>query len=82
MLVFALRKWEYAPQSVDEILERSMRVVLRDKAAKPRGRPARRVFINVSVRESSRAALNTLARRHSLTQGELLDQLLTGRIRV
>lgn len=47
-----------------------------------RGRPARRVFINVSVRESTRKAMNTLRLRHGITQGELLDQLFTGKLRV
>jgi hypothetical protein len=48
----------------------------------PRGRPARRVFINVSVRESTRKTMNALRRRLGLTQGELLDQLLVGKLRV
>ena len=51
-------------------------------AATGRGRPARRVFINVSVRESTRKAMNTLRLRHGITQGELLDQLFTGKLRV
>jgi hypothetical protein len=50
------------------------------RKAPARGRPARRVFINVSVRESTRKALNTLTRRHGVTQGELLDQLLAGKL--
>jgi len=50
--------------------------------AVPRGRPPRRVFINVSVRESTRKTMNTLRRRLGLTQGELLDQLLVGKLRV
>jgi hypothetical protein len=48
----------------------------------PRGRPARRVFINVSVRESTRKTLNVLTRRHGVTQGELLDQLISGKLRL
>lgn len=47
-----------------------------------RGRSAKRVFINVSVRESTRKAMNVLTRRHGITQGELLDLLLTGRMRI
>jgi hypothetical protein len=47
-----------------------------------RGRPARRVFINVSVRESTRKAMNSMTRRLGMTQGELLDQLMVGKLRV
>jgi hypothetical protein len=48
--------------------------------ASPRGRPARRVFINVSVRESTRKAMNAMTRQHGVTQGELLDQLIAGKL--
>jgi hypothetical protein len=52
------------------------------KKTAPRGRPARRVFINVSVRESTRKSLNVLTRRHGVTQGELLDLLLAGKLQL
>lgn len=56
-----------------------------EKAAKAdasRGRPAKRVFINVSVRETTRKSMNVLGRQHGMTQGELLDQLLAGKLQV
>ncbi len=52
------------------------------KPAAARGRPARRVFINVSVRETTRKTMNTLRLQHGITQGELLDQLLAGKLRI
>jgi hypothetical protein len=48
----------------------------------PRGRPPKRVFINVLVRESTRTTIKVLTKRHGLTQGELLDHILQKRITI
>jgi hypothetical protein len=58
----------------------SRKAAVTRKKVSQRGRPARRVFINVSVRETTRTAMNVLTRRHGITQGELLDQLLAGKL--
>ena len=48
-----------------------------EKAPARRGRPAKRVYINVLVRESTRAAMNRIKARDGVpSQGELIDQLV------
>ena len=43
------------------------------------GRPAKKVYINVLVREATRKQMNVMTRRHGITQGELLDRLVAGK---
>ncbi len=43
------------------------------------GRPPKKVYINVLVREATRKKMNQLTRRHGITQGELLDSVFAGK---
>ncbi|MGE0313964.1 MAG: hypothetical protein AB7P21_20330 [Lautropia sp.] len=43
------------------------------------GRPPKKVYINVLVREATRKKMNQLTRRHGITQGELLDSVFGGK---
>ena len=45
-----------------------------------RGRPPKKVFINVQIRATTRDALNQLKRKAGLrNQGQVLDLLMTGK---
>jgi len=49
----------------------------KSRAARPRGRPFKTVFINVEIRANTRDAISELKKITGLrTQGEVLDHLL------
>jgi hypothetical protein len=53
----------------------------RSTAASRRGRPPKKVFINVEIKSTTRDGLNALKRRSGLkNQGEVLDLLITERL--